>query len=490
MPSGDREAYADLFWQADRAEREFRPHAAATYRATFLENCDRATTSSESVAFLCALARREAQDRRFVRHLPFADWINPTPDLPWPLLQTLPFAERTALSARGFLAEPLRGARTGAKGYVALESAVRLFSQSAEPAWWNYLAAVSQRHSERVASAALQLAQQGVSLADAIHEAQARRDGVDFGWAPQLGYRSFFGLFAGVQVWDDRLGDLPRGLRAGVVAFSTLGVSATAEYWDRHSLSPLIVETNAGVGWERHRYFLSSREQPSDFRQTNGRGKVALGYELVPALTLRLAYGAQWRGAEGFDGGLALGADRGMTLHGPEVSLTWDQRDSAVVARQGSLFQVGTRQWSSNRDSTQTEAWARGDVYVPLSRRLSWNATATAALAAGNRSRQLLPLWGTGTLALPGVAQERYRARQGVGASSELQSEIAEGVRGVGFLSAIALSDPMLARDSFLAGGGLGAEIAFARRTRPTLRIELGWLSGEWNFEANWRVAL
>ena len=85
---------------------------------------------------------------------------------------------------------------------------------------------------------------------------------------------------------------------------------------------------------------------------------------------------------------------------------------------------------------------------------------------------------------------ERYRALAGMGGTTEFQREVGDGFRLLAFLTALGLTNPLVPGDTVLLGGGLGTEISFSQRTRPTLRAEVGWLSGEWSFRTYWCAPL
>ncbi len=482
----------NLFFSADQAEREFRPHAAAGLRNQLILQCENDALSGgkAQTSFLCALARREAHERSFFVALPLSGWLFPQPSLPWPNLSELTFSERIAWEARAFLSGSLRGDQNIGKGFLAIESLNRLFPSFTNGRWWKYEAAMSTRERTRLASAVASLNTLGVSEHEASRQARARLDGLTFGVAPQIGYRSFSGFFAGVRVWDDRLSDEDRSVALMATAFSNSTLLGNARYCDRVVVAPLFIESEFGGGWDRRRFLNSQSDDVTYFRQSLASVRLGIGYEMAPFLTARTGVRVSAKGDERPDGGTGLVAQSGYGTLGPDLSLVWDLRDSAVIPRHG--LYVGVVAGRSYLDGTSSYWDLRGriEAYSSLSRRVSWNTILAASVFVGNSRRDLLPVWGEQNLWLPGVAHERYRAQRGLGASTEIQSELAEGIRGLVFATAIALGDPQVRQDAFLWGGGVGAEVSFTRKTRPTFRFELGWLSQELSIRTEWKVAI
>ncbi len=502
----DTISWVSLFLSVDAAERDFHPHQAARLRNAFGSRCDVAEASgwaeisSEDqarISFLCSLVRREVWQKSSLTSLGLMRILHPEPQVPWETLKSLDFGERTVWESRAFLTTGNHPARTLGKSLLSLESVTRLYPHFPDGHWWKYEAALNQRQQSRIASAFsdLQSAAQ-VSLSDnekgqEANSARRRLDGLSYGVTPEIEYRSFLGIVGGIRIWDDRLGDEARTFAASAQVSSTETLLARVRFEDRSWLAPLALNMEFSGGWDRHGYRGAGSSSASLFRQASGNSRLGADMPLWGQLSVQAGYKIWATGNERSDGVASLIPISSTRGHGPYVGGLWDTRDSRVVPRRGQKISLELTQTSLSdaRSSSLFEARARGETYFPIDRYRSWSATVAGAIYDGLNRRDLLPTWGYEELLLPGLSGERYRARAGLGVTIEFQQRLGEGFRALAFVTSVLFKDPQVVSDSAIGGGGLGIEAAYSRKTSPTFRAELGWISGEWALNSRWHVA-
>ncbi len=501
-PESQRE-WLHQFFEADRAERAFRPHAAARSRAAFLSRCP-SDTKAFSVeersrfAFLCAIVLNESNERSSVRSLPIVSWFSSVTPLPWDALAALPQAEQVAWQARAVLTNSGWSIPRD-RGFLALENIRQLFPNFQEARWWRYEAALAQRQPTQIASAYAELlagsgAKKPFAVPDPEFAERRFLDGLTYGIVPELGFQSFLGFNAGARWWNERIGDEPRAISLVANAYSNSSVVGEARYEDRKwfssSFLPVIVKLAVSGGWDRKRYLLGARDVTADFHQSGFTSEGRLQFPVWESLSVEAGYHFFYLGDETVSGGTLVPPIGAYSGRGPIVSLSWDSRDSAIVPRDGYRVLVEWMQRAFDKEPTSNEIRGRAEAYLVLSKQLSWSGALVTNQFWGSRRRDLVPVWGNGHLSLPGLVRERYRALSGLGGTTEFQREFSDGFRMLAFLTALGLTNPLVPGDTVLLGGGLGAELSFSQRTRPTLRAELGWLSSEWSVRAFWLAPL